>query len=220
MHHGTIQIHLMTLRQGSMFFSPLKATKRLFDVSIKLGWTISHLQLQDLCLLVAKAGVSILQIDDVMPDVHPRNCIEYNGDLSVKMFKSSTNNSSNGVQVFTLLNYPGHNEQYSYLARTHCFIYGLQYTQSSRPPSIGWYTFRQNLCTFENAVRRKVLPTNEGSLRIAGILRALLTEIKLPHIIAVDSVVVNCGEAHSMWGMATSRMFNCIQLKKLETTGS
>lgn len=186
MHHGTIQIHLKTLRQGSRFFSLLKDTKRLFDVSIKLGWTISRLHMHDLRLLVAKAGVSILQIDGVTPDVHPQNCIEHNGDLIVNMFKNSTNNGSNGVQVLTLLNYPGHNEQYSYLAHTHYFIYGLQCTQPSRPPSIGWHTFRQNLYTFENAVRRKVFATNEGSLRIARDLRALLTESKLSHITAID----------------------------------
>ncbi|KAF9306043.1 hypothetical protein BGZ74_007871 [Mortierella antarctica] len=163
-----------------------KVSKRLYDVSMKLGWTISRKNLLNLCQLVAVYGVSVLEIDGITPNTHPQNCIEHANDFAVALIKSSAVSSTNGIQVLTLLNYPRPKEQYSYFAYTHYFIYGLRHIQPFSSLSTGWHTFRQSLFTFENAVRRGVFMTSEGSLRIARELQALLAENGLKQITTID----------------------------------
>ncbi|KAG0017194.1 hypothetical protein BGZ81_010856 [Podila clonocystis] len=134
----------------------------------------------------ARCGVSVLEIDGVTPIMHPQNCIEYTNDLVVSLIKRSAMSYTNGIQVLTLLNYPRPKEQYSYLARTHDYIYGLRHTRPFCMPSIGWNAFRQSLYTFENAVHGKVFTTSKGSLRIALELQALLAESGLKRITTID----------------------------------
>ncbi|KAG0349715.1 hypothetical protein BG005_010798 [Podila minutissima] len=110
---ATVTIELQSQQQAEMFCKLLKNTGQKFHVSIKLIWKVASRQgLDDLLQKIVDAQVQHLELDGVPPGIHlQQGVMDYRSDFFAKYIARS----SMGLSSVTLHNYPGQQEQCTYV---------------------------------------------------------------------------------------------------------
>lgn len=106
MQQATIKVGLRSKADADQFLSLLMAVKHIFDVSIKLSWEATRLEVAKLCVGIAQTRAVVLAVDGITLGIHPQDRVQYMEDLFVDLIIPYSK-----TQLVSLLNYPRPDEQ-------------------------------------------------------------------------------------------------------------
>lgn len=96
-----LKIELESVAKASQFLGLLKYVKHAVDISIKLAWTATRLEVNRLCKDIAKTKTVVLELDGISFEILPQDIEECMGNF----FDYETMENT-GPQCVILVNYP------------------------------------------------------------------------------------------------------------------
>lgn len=99
LQHAMLSIELGSEIEAGRFRSMLGDTKHFFDISVKLNWKATRLQVQDFCCQLDNAMA--LELDGVAPDIHSLGYVEHLTNLFADHIMPHCK-----LHIITLLNFP------------------------------------------------------------------------------------------------------------------
>ncbi|KAI9234264.1 MAG: hypothetical protein BYD32DRAFT_423987 [Podila humilis] len=142
---STITVTLGSLSQADTFTSTLLQSNRIFDLSLKLAWNLSKLDLEAFLLLVSRCGVSTLEIDGATLNFQQR--LEYSRDPFARHLGIGTVRHQPG-NLITLFRYPQSSESYTYFCKT-TLIFGFLFSGIINKLHVDWLALGVNLVAFD-----------------------------------------------------------------------
>lgn len=145
MRKATLTVNLRSAADAGGFQAVLRATNHIFDISIKLEWTITRSYVEKLCTTIAKTGAKVLEIDGITLDAIPQDYVQYtHNPIGEDVLKETT------LRVVTLLNYPRPQEQ-----TIHFKQVSLQSTIAAGSSVHRWVEQQSALNNFQNLISGK-----------------------------------------------------------------
>lgn len=141
MQHATLRVKLNSKSEGDIFCNLLTVARHVFDISVKLDWAISRLEVEKLCEDIAETGAVVLGIDGVAVNTHPQNNVQY----MINLFGDII--AHKGIRLITLLNYPRPQEQCLYTG-----MFEVQLRSSPLRSTFSWVDLRRDLDKFSDKV--------------------------------------------------------------------
>ncbi|KFH69429.1 hypothetical protein MVEG_04241 [Podila verticillata NRRL 6337] len=133
-----------------------------FNISIKLGWTATRLEVEKLFWDLAKTNASILEVDGISVDIHPQDYVHYTPkSITVGATRRSR------FRHLRLLNYPRPCEHSIYMSK-----FGLRLHSSPEQYSYSWVDLREDLDEFSRHLSRSKFTTDWKAA--AEMLRSIL----------------------------------------------
>lgn len=165
-HQGTLNVHLAAAQDAAKFGRLLESGKQVFDVSLKLGWSMSEESLSDLVREVSRVQVVALELDGITLDAYPQDHAERNTDMFADLVLGVK------AHLVRLLHYPQSQEQYIYTGKHRDFVCGFKAGLTS-PIPVQWHTVLGSLDEFK---KRMTASAPESIKTCAEGLPAVLAE--------------------------------------------
>ncbi|KAG0028961.1 hypothetical protein BGZ81_004268 [Podila clonocystis] len=141
-----------------------------FNISIKLGWTATRLEVEKLFWDLAKTNASILEVDGISVDIHPQDYVHYTPrSITVGATRRSR------FRHLRLLNYPRPGEHSVYMSK-----FSLRLHSSPEQYSYSWVDLRDDLDEFSLKLSRSKVATDWKAA--AEVLRLILMKHSLSGI--------------------------------------
>ncbi|KAG0333476.1 hypothetical protein BG000_009120 [Podila horticola] len=137
--HNQARIELSSMEEAIQLCSILRATGRVFEISLDLIWPASRTELQEILRRIGNIGTVVLEIDGVRLDAHPQSPFRHGDDIFAQLIASHT------VKYIALNNYPSRSEQYLYLGECGFYLYGFHFVRKSRRSDFAWLELRKGL---------------------------------------------------------------------------
>ncbi|KAG0098263.1 hypothetical protein BGZ93_000635 [Podila epicladia] len=134
---ASLRIDLRSREDTDELCTLLKNTEQRLDISIRIDWNMSRLDLADFMKKITDTDVNHLELDGVTQSMHPQGFAEYRSDLFYDHAEIGGKLGS-----VTLLHYPQPQEQYTYFAswRTRCvFWLHWKMTQQGQAETRNWW---------------------------------------------------------------------------------
>ncbi|KAI9233874.1 MAG: hypothetical protein BYD32DRAFT_439709 [Podila humilis] len=142
MRQSTLSVELGSTEEMFQFLSILETAKHIFDISVKLDWTIGIFDVHMLFDRVSKTNALALVVDGVTVDVYPEG-----HDIQQRNMFGDYLLDESKLRFITLLNYPRPRQQ--------CLIFKNISVRSATSPArypYGWVQLRSDLENFRDRV--------------------------------------------------------------------
>ncbi|KAF9321022.1 hypothetical protein BG006_002689, partial [Podila minutissima] len=141
MQQAVIRVNLRSTNEADQFWTLLRGTQQIFNISLKLSWKAVRSYLYDLTLDVARSKAVVLEIDGVTLESYPQGFMQYSHDLITKVITDSD------IQLVILVNYPRPQELCLHFGR-----FSVQSAFTVPQLNCSWVELRTELQNFGNLV--------------------------------------------------------------------
>ncbi|KAF8933126.1 hypothetical protein BGZ52_008542, partial [Haplosporangium bisporale] len=153
MQQATIRVELRSMNEVDQFLPHLYDVRHTFDISVKLGWKATLLEVKRLCLDIGETETMVLELDGITVEIHPQGNDRYMRNFVLQDIIEKT-----GIRVIALLNYPRPQEQC-----VHVYHYSLQFKTPPAQSSRNWTELRRDLIRFHDTVSTAQDPSVRNS---------------------------------------------------------
>lgn len=174
MQQAKITVELRSTFEADQFHTALAGFRHGLDISIKLGWKATRLEVEKLFWDLAKTKTSVLALDNISVDVHPQNCIQYMTNFMVDEFPQRTT-----LKLVTILNYSRSGEHCLYTSK-----FSLRPSSSPEQYSYSWVDLREELMSFGNTLSKSNVVTEWKTG--AQVLRSALVKHGLSEVTRIS----------------------------------
>lgn len=167
---STLKVELRSYADAELFTTLLTSTKHVFNISIKLYWEPTQLQLSQLCRDIAKTKSVSLEIDGVILKTHTQNQVQ-----DMASFFGNNILRTTTIPILTLLNTPQPQRRYIYTGTC-----ALETALTTTPQEYNWPELRSDLNKF--SVLFSVAQSTSNCVSASKELRSALINRGLPDV--------------------------------------
>ncbi|KAG0033596.1 hypothetical protein BGZ81_008035 [Podila clonocystis] len=180
---GTLNVHLATEQDAAKFVSLLETGKQVFDVSLKLGWSLSEAAVSERVRDFSRVQVVALELDGITLDAYSQDHAGHNTDIFADLV------SGVKARLVRLLNYPQAKEQYVYTGKHEDYVCGFKAALTS-PTLVQWHIVQGSLGEF----KKRIIASAPESIKTCA--------KELPTLLAQHGILDVCAitiKSYSQW---------------------